>query len=208
MKNTLFVFVVLAFILGSVKANAQQRSKFMEDKNKDLNNTSVWFGSSTGINNNTGIIGAHFEMQLKEQTTLYGGTGIGTWGNKFAVGVRRYKHYPLRRALSAGLSFAPGLDELQTQLSVLNQSTQVVVDTNVTLRLLPAVQFNLSWGYYFKIGNKSRMNVELGYSLPLSLNRKYQILTPGYGTTDFGDVVMQILEPRGIIIAIGFTFGT
>jgi hypothetical protein len=208
MKNITSLIVALFAILSFGITNAQERSKFMEEKNSELNSTQTFLGFSTGLNNSAGIIGFNAEQKLKNQLTAHGAIGIGTWGTKYTLGLRKYKRYPIGGTFSASFSFATGTDEIETEMRVKNLATSVVVDTIVMMRLNPAAALNLSWAYHLKISKRSKMYFEAGYSLPLSPNRQYRILTNGYGATDVSDFTMRILQPSGIILAIGFLFGS
>jgi hypothetical protein len=208
MKNTVFTCILVLSIHCFSKLFAQDRSKFMADKNMELNKTQTFIGFSTGFNNSAGIIGINAEQQIKNQLTAHGAIGIGTWGTKFTVGVRKYKRYPIGGVFSASFSYATGIEEIEPVIPVKNLATNAVIDTTVLMRLNPAAALNLSWAYHIKVGKRSKMYFETGYSFPLSPNRQYRILTNGYGTTQTSDVLMRFFQPSGPILAIGFLFGS
>jgi hypothetical protein len=205
-KTIITIFGIMLLLTAQLFAQPQ-RSKFDQDKNKDLYATTTWFGGSMGINSYSGALGANFEQLFNNNLTIHGGAGIGTWGNKYALGIRRYRNYPLKSSFSVGISAATGYRDIEFLISARRLSNNIVVDTTLNITMYPAASLNFSWGYFFKIGNKSRMNIDLGYSLRTSPNRPYRINTPGYGTTEVSDFIMRILSPGGIILHIGFSFG-
>src|SRR3954469_150249 len=69
----------------------------------------IYITTSTGINNNTAILGFNFELPLSANVTIDGGPGTGTWNNKLYIGAKYYLK-PAQRgfAFGTGITHATG----------------------------------------------------------------------------------------------------
>ncbi len=199
-----YIFFILLFICST--HTSAQLSKYNEDKYKDLQATDFWIHLPTGLNCPSGFIGIGGEQRISTKNTVYGGVGLSTWGTKFTLGTRFYRKYPIKGVLGVGLSYATGYPERDLTMNVSNPN-DVVVDTTVSMSTNPAVQLNITWGYSWKMGKKSRFYFETGWSVRTSTKTKYTINTQGYKPSEVTDVLMSILEPSGLILTIGFAFG-
>jgi hypothetical protein len=198
------IFFISLFIC-STHINAQV-SKYNEDKYKDLQATDFWIHLPTGLNCPSGFIGIGGEQRISVKNTIYGGVGLSTWGTKFAFGTRFYRNYPIKGVLGVGLSYVTGYTDAESELPVTNPNN-AVVDTTVSISTNPALQLNITWGYSWKLGKKSKFYFETGWSIRTSTKRKYTINTLGYTPTENTDFIMGFIEPSGLILNIGFAFG-
>jgi hypothetical protein len=198
-------FLILTLFVCTYNTQAQI-SKYHEDKDKELQATDFWVHLPLGLNCPSGYIGIGGEQRLSVKNTIYGGVGLSTWGTKFALGTRFYRNYPIKGVLGIGLSYATGYTERDLSINASNPNN-VVVDTTVSMTTNPAVQLNITWGYSWKMGKKSRFYFETGWSIRTSTKPKYSIKTIGYTASDVTKIVMNVFEPSGLILTIGFAFG-
>lgn len=203
MKKAFFLFLVATGI--SVKATAQNYAQPVY--NEELANASSFYlGFGGGINNFLGLIGPSVEYRLAENITVFGGAGMGSWGNKVSFGARYYANYPGRWAFGLGYSVSSGLDDIEFDLPaeyVQNQNSNV----KVPFKLKSASTVNLSATRFWTIGKarKNRFNVELGYAVPVAENR-YVIKNSNYELMPAGRYFMNIMQPGGVNLGLGFSF--
>ncbi|MDQ3395065.1 MAG: hypothetical protein M3512_13255 [Bacteroidota bacterium] len=160
-------------------------------------------GFTTGINNISGILGPNVEYKLEGPISLYGAAGLGTWGFKLSGGARYYFDYPNRFALNLGLSHALGANKIETEIETVSSGSGNT--QKVTMDLHPTSTLNISTLYFIKMGKHSRFNFEFGYAVPLK-NRAYSIHN-GAILTETSHRVMKLLQPGGLILGIGVSFG-
>ena len=200
-------YFILALILCSCafKGMAQDYVKLNYEVKPAFPNFFLGFGG--GVNNYLGLIGVSGEYHLASKFSAFGGLGLGSWGNKASVGLRYYSDYPQRWALGAGLSFSGGVNELKLTMP---EGTVVgkTGDTDVLFNLKSAATLNLSANRFWFLNSKktNRFNVELGYAVPLG-NRRFEVLNNGYQLTRDGLYFMDIMQPGGFNLGIGFSFG-
>ena len=172
-----------------------------ETEQKQVIIPKIFLGPSLGINNICGMIGFLAEVNIVKNFSLAGGVGVGFWGYKASLAGRYYNHYPRGVYYCLGISAASGYNDITYNLKVKPDSSM-----DVDMILHPAYNLNISIGYQFKIGKKNRLNLEIGYSLPLN-NNLYEVKTPGVELTDESKQVMDLLTPGGLIIGMAFSFG-
>jgi hypothetical protein len=168
--------------------------------------STLFLGFGTGINNYLGIIGPSLEFQIAPKFTIFGGAGWGSWGNKVSAGIRYYGNFPGNWAVGLGISHSGGLEKIEFNMLpeyVVGQSENVLVP----FKLKGANTLNLSANRYWLMGKarKSRFNIEFGYAVPLAENQ-YEV-KDGYQLTSDGRYFMNIMQPGGINIGAGFSFG-
>jgi len=203
-KNILFC---LFFLVYSISVSAQRKVKEVTASN-DYIPSDAYISVGTGINYNTGIIGVQFEKKLSENVSGYIGAGFGTWGNKITIGGRYYYGAASNSALSFSYSYVTGSKGLNGNLIVVDSTHQSQGKTvTVNYDLLAVNTINLSWLKYWKMGKKSRFNIELGYSILLNTSGDNYTIKDPVVLTDASIKALQILQPGGLIVGIGFSFG-
>lgn len=164
----------------------------------------TFFSLGTGINNNCGLLGIGLEQFVSEKVSFFGAAGIGSWGYKVTGGARLYLDGKTGNAFGLSYSAATGLEEVEIEVDALINNTEQKVKEK--FKLNPVSVINLTWMKHWQIGNKSRFNLELGYSMNMSGKNNYTSKS-GLVLTDKSKSVMDFIQPGGIIIGLGFSFG-
>jgi hypothetical protein len=156
----------------------------------------------TGINSNYGIagIGVDFKLLDKLQGAVSG--GIGSWGFKSAGELRYFYSGCMQKgsAIAAGIAYASGLPEMETELELSNEESK-----NVTLELGAQTNLQLSWYKSYAIKEHHRFFFQVGYSFPITgINYK---VTSGETLSDLSKTTMKMMAPGGVLVATGFGFG-
>jgi len=190
------IILVFALVVLELAAYAQGHEQGRPHK--------FHIGLSTGINQGTGLIGPTFEYQIVHNLTANAAVGLASWGFKTTGGLKYYLRYPGSWAFGLGYSYATGLDNFSTELAdgfVEGKSGQ----QKVTFNLLPASTVNISAIKYWLLGKqkKNRLHLEFGYAIPTANNRYETSVT----LTDKGKTFMNILQPGGLLLGVGFSFG-
>lgn len=160
--------------------------------------------TSTGINNNTGLVGFNFEVPVSDNITLSPGAGLSSWGYKLSLSGQYYLQAICQKGwgFGLGLTYNTGSSKFNTELETIYRTTE-----KVTLDLYSQTNINLTACHYWHLGKRSnRFYTQFGYSVPLSGGDKYrQIDGPPINnkSKDFVD----LMSPHGIIAAVGFSFG-
>jgi len=161
-----------------------------------------YVGLSTGINNQSGLIGPNFDIPLAKRLSFGLGAGRSSWGWKMYSEARGYLGECNRQlAIGGGMSYNTGISNINTILPT------TTGDEQVTLEYKPSLNAFGSLYYFFNIGHdwSHRFYLQLGYSHRLEDNL-YRVKSKHVLTSD-GDAVMQLLQPGGVIIGLGFSFG-
>ncbi len=115
----------------------------------------------------------------------------------------RYYFKPCHRgwALGAGVTHNTGLNSFQTSVPVYQSQTQ-----DVTMELLPTTNGFIAGYHFFNMGSTGhRFYLEAGYSFRLTSNN-YNIIA-GSPINANGEAFMNMMQPGGLILALGFSFG-
>lgn len=201
--------IIAAFVsLGlATSASAQTEYAFKEYNQKyEIPASKFYLGVGTGLNNYLGLIGPSAEYRLSDKITVFGGAGLGSWGWKTSAGLKYYGNFPEGWSFNLGISHATGLDNIEIELP--SECVQFASDkTKVPFDLKGANTLNLSAMKYWPLGtfSKTRFNIELGYAIPLGENQ-YEVKSTDVLTSK-GKYFMNILQPGGLILGLGFSFG-
>jgi hypothetical protein len=198
MKTIQCVFTVCLTILVSM-ANAQISTESNE-VNSVCETTFITLG--TGFNSNYGLagIGVDFKLIDKVQGSVSG--GLGSWGFKSAGELRYFYSGCMQKgsAIAAGIAYASGLPEMETELELSNEESK-----NVTLELGAQTNLQLSWYKSYAIKEHHRFFFQVGYSFPITgINYK---VTSGETLSDLSKTTMKMMAPGGVLVATGFGFG-
>lgn len=161
-----------------------------------------YVGVSTGLENQSGVLGPNFDIPLLPRLSFGVGAGRSTWGFKGYSEARVYLGECNRQlALGTGVTYNTGIKNYTTLLPTTGG------DANVDFELHPSLNAFASIYYFFNLGREGdhRFYLQTGYSYPISTD-VYTIESDHVLTAD-GETVMQILRPGGVIFALGFSFG-
>jgi hypothetical protein len=199
MKTSLFI-VVCGLLIGEDMFAQKQENASYAQISKPCETTFITIG--TGLNSNYGIVGlgVDFKLMNKIQGAVSG--GLGSWGFKSAGELRYFYSGCMQSgsAVAAGLAYASGLPEMETEMELSNEETK-----NVTLELGAQTNLQLSWYKSLAIKEHHRFFVQVGYSFPIT-GISYKV-TSGETLSDVSKTTMKMLAPGGVLIATGFGFG-
>jgi hypothetical protein len=157
-------------------------------------------GLGTGINNYTAIFGLSANLRIYNKLSLQGGIGIGGWGNKYSIGIKYNYYYDGGWSYGFGYSVCPGENNIKANLQVTSGTTQ-----QVTLNYLTASTVNLKVGRSWRIGQKNTFYMEYGYAIPIQSNPWKVTDNSVLSSTSIS--ALKLIQPGGLIIGLGFTFG-
>ena len=193
--------LIIAISMMTLKAVAQNQSG-TEKANMDQSCETTFITLGTGLNSNYGLagIGVDFKLIDKVQGSVSG--GLGSWGFKSAAELRYFYSGCMQKgsAIAAGIAYASGLPEMETELELSNEESK-----NVTLELGAQTNLQLSWYRALAIKDHHRFFVQVGYSFPITgINYK---VTSGESLSDLSKTTMRMMAPGGVLLATGFGFG-
>ena len=195
MKKLLFLPIV--FVLCLIKLNAQQIN---------FSPKQYYITTGTGINYENGMLGLQLSTIIKEHFMPFLAIGSGSWGYKVTPGIRYFFSKNLLGA-GFGLSYSqiPGVNSIKQNMELNNGSK-----TEVEFVYKAINTINISYLNNWHLGKKSNFfTLEVGYSFSLNSNYKnnYTIKTPNVTLSSTSESVLQLLQPGGLIIGVGFNFG-
>jgi hypothetical protein len=198
MKTIQYVFTACLTILVSM--TSAQVSSESNEVNSVCETTFITLG--TGLNSNYGLagLGVDFKLIDKVQGSVSG--GLGLWGFKGAGELRYFYSGCMQKgsAFAAGIAYASGLPEMETELELSNEESK-----NVTLELGAQTNLQLSWYKSYAIKEHHRFFFQVGYSFPITgINYK---VTSGETLSDLSKTTMKMMAPGGVLVATGFGFG-
>ena len=167
----------------------------------------AYLGFSGGINNPVGLLGLQLDLAFSPRASVNTGIGISTWGYKAAL-EGRYYFKPCNRGLAAacGLTYSAGGKDLKlNNVETSHGNNTVVVDMKQQFNLM------ISAYYFFNIGLRGTnwFHLQLGYSMPFTEPRAtYHYNYYGPTPTEKGRNSILALAPGGVIVGLGFSFGT
>lgn len=159
-----------------------------------------YVGPSLGINKQSGLVGAAFDIPVTGQFSLGTGAGLSSWGYKaFFEGRFYFRDCNRGWALGAGASYNTGIKNFTAELPTNYGDDDVTID----LEPVPAIFF--SGYYFFSMGERHRFYLQSGWSQRL-VSDPYVIKSDHELTSD-GKTVMDFITPGGLILGLGFSFG-
>ena len=161
-----------------------------------------YLATSTGINNNTGVIGLNIDVPIGENVAIDAGFGRSTWGNKLFIGGKYFLNpCHMGWAFGGGLTYNTGLSNFVT-----NTETIYKTQEDVLLDFRPMVNAYFAAYKYWRLGKGyNRIYLELGYSAAFTSDVMVQLA--GTPMSDDANKFTKVLSPGGPIIATGISFG-
>lgn len=169
----------------------------------------AFIGLGVGINDYGVGLGA--EIYLDKNLWIYGMGGYSTWGYRLTGGLTYYPgQNGFKSAISLGYSYASGAPDFIIEMDVDKRySSQSVAEEEVRLNLFPLSTINLVYSYNARVGRKSKLVFNAGYSFLLT--DPFYEYTTSDSYTDLTDGSKQFIgwmAPGGIIIGAKFMFGS
>jgi len=191
--------LVILFLSSTLYLSAQNKYSYERYLRPD-SLPKFALGVGTGINNFTALIGPSVNFRVVKLLSLQGGLGLGGWGYKVSGGLILNTSYKGGLYFGAGYSYSPGENNLQMSLPLQSGTTQTV-----HLDYLAAGTINLKAGYSFRMGKVNTFYLECGYAIPMQATAWK--VTDGSALASAATETLNILQPGGIILGLGFTFG-
>ena len=195
------VLTTLLIAMTVLRASAQEKT--IEPATAVLAPPAVYIATSTGINNNTAILGFSLEVPVSSHVAIDGGAGAGTWNTKGYAGVKYYtRPYQRGFAVGTGLTYCTGMHDDKHDLETIYGITEPVeYNKNPQTNILFAAY------RYWTMGKKyNRFYLELGWSVSLTGGNSITQLT-GDPITTHANNNLSSWTPGGLILAAGFSFG-
>jgi hypothetical protein len=192
--------IILLFICASVflKINAQSINDTSVQSN--FKHKNLYLGLGTGINNYTALLGISGSVKVYDKLFVRGGYGIGSWGNKFSIGLKYDMNYSDGWNFGIGYSICPGTGDVKMDLKVASGETK-----KVTADFSAASTINLTVGRNWAIGKRNIFYLDLGYAVPMQ-TEPWKV-TDGSVLSKESKSVIKLIQPGGLIIGAGFIFG-
>lgn len=209
LNRTLSIAVALLTAL-SFNASAQQRETFKkepvvtaETKDEDALCPRAYMGLSTGINNNSGLIGFNVDVPVAPQFSVGAGFGYSTWGTK-VYGEGRFYFTPGCHqgwAIGTGITHSTGFNKIELEVK-----DQYGYQHNAVLDMKAKTNIMVSAYRFWGLGRQkvNRFHLQLGYSVPLTAT-EYTI-SNNMILSDESDLAVRAISPGGLILGVGFTF--
>jgi hypothetical protein len=198
MKTTRLIFLA-AIVACGVNLFAQSTD---QNANQATNCKNTFVTLGTGLNSNYGVIGIGADIKVLDKIQVGLSGGIGSWGFKTAGELRYFYNGCMQHgsALTAGVTYATGLPEMEIEMELSNEETKTVM-----LELNAQTNLQLAWYRAFKVQQNHRFFVQAGYSFPIS-GISYRVIS-GETLSDVSKTTVRMMAPGGIIVAVGFGFG-
>lgn len=209
MKRLAFTLFTALICTGSFAQNNNLPPEEMENakiKRKKVRldrGPAIYITTSTGLNNNTGVMGFNFELPLSPTVTIDAGPGYGFWGHKVYVGAKYYL-----RPAQRGFAFGIGVTHAAGEKSMRHLETSIYGNTTEsTFRQNPQTNALFAAYKYWSLGKQyNRIYAQLGWSAPLSGgDRITQLSGPRMSNNSIR--ARGSMAPHGPILAFGFSFG-
>ncbi|MES2701964.1 MAG: hypothetical protein V4649_04950 [Bacteroidota bacterium] len=203
MKHIVSTLSVALLALNVSAQDVQPEQQKKREKVRLDRGPAMYITTSTGINNNTGVVGFNFELPVSPHVTIDGGPGTGTWNHKLYIGAKYYL-----RPAQRGFAFGTGITHATGTRGNSYWATTVYGDRRL-IRFNKNPQTNAFFAAYkyWSLGKQyNRFYAQLGWSLPLSAGDKITQLS-GPATTQDSKNSIASAAPGGPILAVGVSFG-
>lgn len=163
----------------------------------------IYVTTSTGVNNNTAIMGFSFDVAVSKNVSVDAGVGTGTWGDKVYGGVKYYlKPHHRGFAFGTGLTFCPGVLHRQADMKTIYGDVE-----HVEFNKKPVANLMLAAYKYWSLGRKyNRFYAEVGWSVRLTGGDTFT-QTKGNPLSSTSVRNLNANAPGGPILAAGVSFG-
>lgn len=195
--RSLALFAFIAF--SSLSLHAQVSAETETSERTDFR-PAIFLGTSSGLENPSGILGVNFEVALVEKFSIGAGAGLSSWGNKLYGEVRYYLDDCYRGwAFGAGVTHNTGLADFEPQMPTTAGDKKVLVD------LKPVTNGFISAYRFWRLGRRTnRFYTMGGYSFRFT-DDVYTMKSDDKLSSQ-GEQAMKILAPGGLSLALGLSF--
>jgi hypothetical protein len=181
------------------QVNNQSFCQQFDYADKPVKTRPFYFGFGLGINDYG--IGINLEAPLSQSTSVNGNVGIGGWGFKFGGSINFYPSDNNHNEFSLGYSYASGLKNFNTELTVEPYGNQQTVNFD----LYGVSSINVTYTYNINVGRSSKVAISGGYAICLTEDA-YDI-TNSMVLDETSKLVMNMMKPGGLIIGVKLMIG-
>ena len=203
------VFIILLLtIISFFRINAQSFHSAQDFKKETVtrlaiyNPKNVYLGVETGVNSYTGILGLSAFIRANKTLFIKAGIGEGSWGYKTSVGLKLDNDSTGNWSYGIGYSLCSGANNVKINMSAQNVGTK---DVSIDLYKASCIQFTITRNWKVGCNRTNIIYLDLGYSF--ALEKKRWKVTDGSNLTDESISLITFLQPGGLILGFGFTFG-
>lgn len=202
-KQLVFTFLLTFSLISLLAQNYQPINKGTN------NNSGSFWGISTGINNQTGIIGFSYQNYFTDNLGFCIGAGLGTWGYKLSLGTRISKANS-KSGFLIGFSRATGVDNVKLTTPVETPSG-TTLNEEVIINCKPVHTFNIAYTNFTAVGSKgNRLQFDIGFSLLLNdqaeLNYSIASIPQGHTLTSQSKAAIKAIQPGGLLLGMTYYF--
>ncbi|MCB0698006.1 MAG: hypothetical protein KDC07_11610, partial [Chitinophagaceae bacterium] len=155
--------LILTLALCFITATSIAKSTYGGGRNNS-SCSKFYIGLSTGINNESGLLGVNFDVPVTGYFSLGAGLGLSSWGYK-SYGEARFYFSECNRgwALGLGATYNTGLQDMIVEMPTTIGTTDVTMDWQPVANIMFSGYrfFNLGRGghrFYLQLGWSQRMN--------------------------------------------------
>lgn len=162
----------------------------------------------SGWNGYVGGLGARFDYRILNSFTINAGVGLGFWGYRLSAGTRYFLFdYPFGLAFGLGVAYNTGMEDFELDATFRDNSTGDTYEDKLIFDFKPVTVINITLLYAFRIGQRHKLYLEAGYGIPLSDDNYSYMSKDSSQNVELDQETkddMEILQPGGVIISIGF----
>lgn len=196
-------YTLLFLIIFGVGAYCQEEPT--ADMTTTVQEPLIYIGSiglDGGINYE-GIVALSAEVNVVKNFCVNGAVGMDFWGSKLTIGGRFYSSYPKGVFYGASFSHSSGVKGAKLNLETTTSGTST---EKIELNLKPVSNLNLAIGYQWKLGNRFRIHMDIGYAVALE-PEPWEVVTPGKELTKISEQILNFYAPGGLMLGLGFSVG-
>jgi hypothetical protein len=200
MKNINFLAILLVLLFAK-NSNSQNINDYGIIEKKPA----FYLGIGTGLNNNCGAAGFKLGIRMNDKLILDAGVGVGSWGNKVALGmvfnaINKNAWCPV-----LSISRASGLNNANIKLEVVD-NLGLKSQKDVTMNLTAATLFNIGIQRQWVRKSGNRLVLDLGFSILVD-GASHENIDYTIQFSDKGKRELEALKPGGLMVGFSYNFG-
>lgn len=168
-------------------------------------NPTFYIGLGTGLNNNCGLAGFKLGIRMNDKMILDAGVGVGTWGNKVALGMVFNATNKNAWCPVLSISRASGINNADVKLEVVDDFG-VKSKKDVSMNLTAATLFNVGIQRQWVRKSGNRLVLDLGFSILID-GASHEMIDYTTKLTDNGKKDLNALKPGGLMVGFSYNFG-
>lgn len=200
MKKALLL-TVFSSILFIVSVTSQTNN----DNGLTKKNPAFYLGLGTGLNNNCGLAGFKLGIRMNDKMILDAGVGVGTWGNKVALGMVFNAIDKNAWCPVLSISRASGINNADVKLEVIDDFG-IKGKKNISMNLTAATLFNIGIQRQWIRKSGNRLVLDLGFSILVD-GASHEMIDFTTKLSDKGKKELDDFKPGGLMVGFSYNFG-